>query len=283
MGEEWVTYPTIIERDEALEDVHEIISNKEIEHPRDFRKSDGWDQYRFENVDDECAYCYNDNVLHLHHTTVPPNLERLIPAKAEELYKSSGRAAKFIRDAEERCRGCGRLHCRNGCDKGVGIKPQKAVELLSSKSIFTHSYEPEMSDDFADFVDDNIDNIVNNVMFEWQSYIDKYKSKEDTITLCGKCHYLRHRHNCKPCFKCGNITPKLARNHTFRWRCGVCLGTHKEESWEDVLENLINGKYDGGGSGLDGRKDNGEDTDYYRWKTSYDEIWKSMADNAEYF
>lgn len=270
---------SITQRRSTMEKVLNVLKSKDIEQPRDFRESDEWNQYRLENTDDSCYRCGEDDVLHLHHTTVPPDIEKISWKIAENLYVKSGRANEYIKRPSERCRGCACLHCNHSCNSGIGLEPRVAIKKLSVNTLFCQSFDDELAQDFDNFVKNNTDLIVESVLHDWNNYLENYKSNEDLITLCGKCHYLGHRYGCLTCNKCENVTPKTSTPSPQRYICGVCLGTHNQESWQSEIENLLNNNvYE-----MMVKDESGTYDTVYRWDLTYDDIWQNMANNSEFF
>lgn len=264
--------------DEIINPVVEELSRKDIEKPQDFRVSDDWDQYRFENTDDECKFCGNDTILHLHHTTVPPDLKECAHEIAREMYRESGRYKQYLKRPSERCKKCGCLHCSHDVDGSPS--PEEAIEKMGRNrdDISVSSFSDEIHDDMGDFVEENVFTIMSMVLDEWREYIETYKSDENLITLCGKCHFLYHRYECKPCAVkgCNNTTPPLDRlSRVYRdgqkYVCGVCKETRTQSEWDTLIEKLLQEEMDSYTI----------EADNICWNATYDKIWNIMANNSK--
>lgn len=194
---------------------------KDMDRPRDFRKSDDWKQFRFESVANNCNQCGDSNVLHLHHTNKPPKLESLLIQSISE----------YIVDCKE-------------------------INLSNISE----------------------DDIINSVKSKYYEYIQEYKNNSNTETLCGKCHYLTHRHCVSVCQYCQKrIAPKLKRDWGNWCRtCGPCLSSQNdnvecsESKWSNIIDELLE----------DGEM--GEAENWGTWYTGYDDIWQRAHDNNQF-
>jgi len=168
--------------------------------------------------------------------------------------------------------------CTQCGDDGV-LHLHHTITPPSIEDLIFDNFVLIMSKNEYDTINDvSTSTIVNSVVSDYNEYCDKYKETSNATTLCGKCHYLKHRHNVSVCQYCQDeIAPKLKRDWG-QWcaTCGLCASSQldsvscSKNRWDDIISSLLN------------NGDMGPAENWGSWYTGYDDIWQRTHNNNKF-